>query len=110
MISKDQLPDSDFYAVIFSSEKTNTLEGYVEMDELTMNLVKEQSGYLGFESLSNANKTIFISYWDSLESIQAWRIHSTHQMAKAQAKKWYKRYLSQICLVKRNHYFEHTLI
>jgi heme-degrading monooxygenase HmoA len=110
MISKDQLPDSDFYAVIFSSEKTDELEGYTEMDELTMQLASEQKGYLGFESLSNANKTIFISYWDTLEAIQAWRIETTHKMAKAQAKKWYKRYVSQICLVKQNHYFEQTIL
>jgi len=109
MILKDQLKDSGYYAVIFSSEKSGDLEGYAEMDELTMKLASEQKGYLGFESLSNANKTIFISYWENMNAIQAWRVNVTHQMAKSKARLWYKRYLSQICLVNQSHYFEQTL-
>ncbi len=108
MISKGQLPDAGFYAVIFSSEKGEELDGYAVMDETTMKLASEQKGYLGYESLSNANKTIFISYWESKEAIDAWRINATHQMAKAKAAKWYKRYLSQICLVNQSHLFEQS--
>lgn len=106
MINKGQLPDSDYYAVLFSSEKSENLEGYSEMDELTMTLASEQKGYLGFESLSNGNKTIFVSYWESMEDIQLWRENATHRMAKSKAGQWYKRYLSQICLVKQSHLFE----
>jgi heme-degrading monooxygenase HmoA len=100
------LPTHNFYAVIFSSTKSNDLEGYAEMDELTMKLASQQHGYLGYESLANENKSIFISYWDSLESIQLWRNHSVHKMAKSNAQKWYKRYLSQICLVQSSHLLE----
>ena len=106
MISKGQLPNADFYAVIFSSEKGEELDGYAEMDETTMKLAAEQKGYLGYESVSNANKTIFISYWENMEAIHAWRINATHQLAKSKAGKWYKRYLSQICLVNQSRFFE----
>ena len=106
MIAKGQLPDSNYYAVIFSSEKSENLDGYLEMDELTMKLASEQKGYLGHESLSNGNKTIFISYWENMESIQTWRGNATHQMAKSKAGQWYKRYFSQICLVKQSHLYE----
>jgi len=106
MIEKEQLPDSGFYAVIFSSEKSENLEGYKQMDELTMKLATEQKGYLGYESLSNENKTIFISYWTDMASIQSWRVNATHQMAKSKAAQWYKRYLSQICEVKHSRLFE----
>ena len=106
MITKSQLPDSGFYAVIFSSEKSEKREGYAEMDELTMKLASEQKGYLGYESLSNENKTIFISYWESMEAIKVWRENSTHLMAKSKASLWYKRYLSQICLVNQSRFFE----
>ncbi len=108
MIVKEQLPKEGYYAVIFSSEKSENLEGYSAMDEITMQLAAEQKGYLGYESLSNGNKTIFISYWANMESIQTWRDNTTHQMAKSQANRWYKRYLSQICLVKHSHLFEHS--
>jgi len=106
MISKDQLPQNGFYAVIFSSSKSEQLEGYVEMDELTMKKATEQSGYLGYESLSNNEKTIFISYWKDMESINRWKVDSTHKLAKANAKNWYTRYLSQICLVQSHHLSE----
>lgn len=93
------LPKSNYYAVIFSSEKSENLEGYADMDKQTMDLAVKQTGYLGFESISAGNKSIFISYWETKEAIEQWRVHATHQLAKSQAKVWYKRYLSQICLV-----------
>lgn len=100
------LPQNNFYAVIFSSTKVDKLDGYAEMDEQTMLLAAQQPGYLGYESLSNLNKTIFISYWETKEDIQQWRVNATHQLAKSQAKRWYQRYLSQICLVESSHLFE----
>ncbi len=99
------LPRSNYYAVIFASTKEEQREGYAEMDELTLKLAAEQPGYLGYESVNNGNTGIFISYWENKESIEKWRINTTHKMAKDQAKAWYKRYLSQICLVESSHEF-----
>lgn len=100
------LPDKDFYAVIFSSTKNADLEGYAEMDELTMKLAHAQNGFLGYESANNGATGIFISYWENMDAINNWRINSTHLMAKAKAEKWYKRYLSQICKVESSHLLE----
>lgn len=99
------LPTSNYYAVIFSSTKSNNLEGYAAMDELVMQLAQKQPGYLGYESINQNNKGIFISYWQSKEDIANWRKHATHLMAKDKAKQWYKRYLSQICFVESSHEF-----
>ena len=99
------LPTSDYYAVIFSSTKSTNLEGYEEMDKETMLLAQQQTGFLGYESVNFNNKGIFISYWQSKNDIDMWRKNATHLMAKAQAKHWYKRYLSQICLVQSSHEF-----
>ncbi|MCE3227818.1 MAG: putative enzyme involved in biosynthesis of extracellular polysaccharide [Bacteroidetes bacterium] len=99
-------PKNNFYAVIFSSTKSDDLEGYAEMDEKTMTLAQEQPGYIRYESVANGNKGIFISYWESKEAIENWRKNATHQMAKSQAVKWYKRYLTQICLVESSHLYE----
>lgn len=101
-----QLPLSGYYAVIFSSEKSDNLQGYLEMDEKTMEIAVKQPGFLGYESVNNNNKGIFISYWQSKEAIENWRINATHLMAKSQAKKWYKRYLSQICFVENSYEFK----
>ena len=102
---KQAPPAKDYYAVIFSSTKTDNLEGYLEMDALTMQLAQEQEGFLGFESCNNGNKGIFISYWKSMEAISQWKQNMIHIQAKNNAVKWYKRYLSQICKVESSHLF-----
>lgn len=96
---KKSPPEKDYYAVIFSSTRSENADGYSEMDETTIKLAQEQSGFLGYESVKDAHSGIFISYWESIEAINNWRINTTHLMAKSRAKDWYKRYLSQICKV-----------
>lgn len=103
---KKPIPQSNYYAVIFASSKSDNLEGYAEMDELTLKLAQEQPGFLGYESAGDHKAGIFISYWESMEAINGWRQNSTHLMAKAQAGKWYKRYLSQICKVENSRLHE----
>ncbi|MBP7808431.1 MAG: antibiotic biosynthesis monooxygenase [Bacteroidia bacterium] len=103
---KKSPPQNNYYAVIFSSTKSDNLEGYLEMDEETMHLAQEQPGFLGYESVNNGNTGIFVSYWESMDAINGWRQNSTHLMAKAKAEQWYKRYLSQICKVEHSHLME----
>jgi heme-degrading monooxygenase HmoA len=99
MSTKHSLPEADYYAVIFATTRSADLEGYPEMDEITMKLAAEQPGYLGYESVNNGDRSIFISYWESREAIAGWSRNVTHQMAKSKAEKWYSRYLSQVCRV-----------
>ncbi|MCD6017206.1 MAG: putative enzyme involved in biosynthesis of extracellular polysaccharide [Bacteroidetes bacterium] len=103
---KEAPKQQDYYAVIFSSTKSDDLEGYAEMDELTMKLAQEQNGFLGYESCANGKNNIFISYWRSMDDITVWRNNLTHLKAKSNARQWYKRYLSQICKVESSHLFE----
>lgn len=103
---RKELPASGFYAVIFSSEKSEDRDGYAEMDELTMLLASEQPGYLGYESVSDGQRSIFISYWESKEAIDGWSAHATHKLAKSNAARWYLRYLSQVCRVESSRLFE----
>lgn len=103
---KVQPPTNDYYAVIFSSTKSDNLDGYYEMDELTMKLAQEQEGFLGYESCNNGKQGIFISYWQSMKAINVWRSNMTHVQAKSNAQQWYKRYLSQICKVENSRLFE----
>lgn len=106
MTWKKTPPSSGYYAVIFSSTKSELLEGYSEMDELTMDLAQKQNGFLGYESVHSGNKGIFISYWETMNDIEVWKQNMTHIQAKSNAKLWYKRYLSQICYVEHAHLFE----
>jgi heme-degrading monooxygenase HmoA len=100
------LPANDYYAVIFSSTRSDNSDGYEEMDALTLDLAKGQEGFIGYESLNSGNKGIFISYWTDMGSIEKWRDDATHRMAKSKAGQWYQRYLSQICKVERTHLYE----
>jgi heme-degrading monooxygenase HmoA len=93
-----------YYAVIFSSEKSETLDGFEEMDEKILKLAIQQEGFLGYESSGNGKENIFISYWKNLKAIDAWRHNMQHIEAKELGiKHWYKRYLSQICKVEHSH-------
>jgi len=101
-----EIPNRDYYAVIFCSTKSENLEGYQEMDEQIMKLAIEQKGFLGYESAGDLNAGIFISYWENMESIQKWRDNTNHIFAKKQGlDKWYDRFLSQICKVEHSHHF-----
>lgn len=98
------IPPTPYYAVIFVSRRSDHLDGYPEMDEKTTELAMQQEGFLGYENIKSGNEGIFISYWASMESIDAWRKHPVHLEAKEKGKSmWYDRYLSQICLVQSSH-------
>ena len=91
------------YAVIFASTKHNIDEEYLERDGELMELAAGEPGFLGYESLANYNKSIFISYWESREAVDAWRNNLKHLSAKKEVPQWYSRYLSQICVIESSH-------
>lgn len=96
----NKAPALPYYAVIFVSEKKADLTGYAETNDRMMTLVQELPGYLGYESVKQENKGIFISYWQSMESIESWKNNKEHNQAKADGiKKWYHYYHSLICKV-----------
>lgn len=85
------------YANIFSYRRSGNLEGYAELDEQTLGLVADVPGYCGYESVDNGQgRSIFISYWESLEAIDLWRSNATHQEAKSRGKQWYSAYHSML--------------
>lgn len=96
------------YAVIFASTKHNANEEYRSFDDELMNLAHNEPGFLGYESLANGNKSIFISYWESLEAIENWKENSKHLAAKSRVSEWYERYLSQICHIESSHEWTKT--
>tara|TARA_Y100000996_G_scaffold404894_1_gene379467 strand:+ start:996 stop:1325 length:330 start_codon:yes stop_codon:yes gene_type:complete len=79
------------YAVIFSYQLSNDLEGYVYMDQKTIDAVVDIPGYLGYDKFGDGNENIFISYWEDLESIDIWRKNFLHIEAKKYGKQWYKK-------------------
>lgn len=97
-----------YYAVIFSSERTDGDNGYAEMAQQMVELAKQQPGFLGVESARDASGFgITVSYWDSLEAIQQWKAHAAHKVAQERGRKeWYCRFSLRVCQVERESFFE----
>ena len=99
-------PAPPYYAVIFTSLRTDEGDGYAQTAEEMVNLASLQKGYLGHESVRDG-LGITISYWLSLEDIKNWKQVSDHLIAqKLGRQKWYKAYKTRICLVERDYGFE----
>lgn len=98
-------PAPPYYAVIFTSLKSDAIEGYEEMAARMEALAKQQPGYLGMESARN-DVGITVSYWSSLEAIEAWRTHAAHVTAQQRGKEaWYEYYSVRVCKVERAYSF-----
>jgi heme-degrading monooxygenase HmoA len=89
-------PHPPFIASIFNYMLSDNLDGYKEYDELTLELVKQIPGYLGYESFKHDKRGAFISYWKDMDAVRAWAAHPIHIDAKQKGKKWYKYYHSII--------------
>lgn len=99
-------PEAPYYAVIFSSIRTNNEKGYAEMAERMTSLAREQEGFLGVESARN-ELGITVSYWKDLESIKRWKAHSEHIIAQEKGKSdWYKFYKTRIAVVEKEYEFK----
>lgn len=107
---QNQVPTPPFFAVIFVSVKSGDLAGYEETDQRLMAEVSKQPGFLGYSNAASADGGIFISYWQDMASIEAWRRAPRHMNAKEQARsRWYHYYLSLITEVKSISEFDSEL-
>ncbi|MEK4029342.1 antibiotic biosynthesis monooxygenase [Pseudobacillus sp. FSL P4-0506] len=99
-------PAPPYYAVIFTSQRTETdAKGYDSTAHLMVKLASKQDGFLGLESSRDQNGLgITVSYWESLEAINRWKEHISHQKAQEKGKKdWYSAYITRICKVERDY-------
>jgi heme-degrading monooxygenase HmoA len=96
-------PAPPYYAVIFTSQRTGGDNGYSAMADAMAALAARQPGYLGIES-AREGLGITVSYWDSLESIAAWKQNSAHLVAQQRGRDvWYEEFKVRICRVERDY-------
>lgn len=105
-------PTPPYYAVIFTSVRTDTTDGYADTAERMVELAHEQPGFLGIESARNDGDNgplgITVSYWESLDAIRNWKRHAEHQLAQQVGRiTWYDAYKTRICKVERDYEFSH---
>ena len=111
MNSLAQTPKPPYYAVVFTSQRTDhDHNGYTEMSDRMFALAAQQPGYLGVETVhSEDGFGMTVSYWESLDAIRNWRAQAEHKIAQAQGRaKWYENYKLRICLVETEYSFERT--
>ncbi|MDF2566331.1 MAG: Antibiotic biosynthesis monooxygenase [Massilibacillus sp.] len=96
-------PQPPYYAVIFTSVRTEGDNGYEKMANEMVEKGFSQSGFLGAESVRDADGVgITVSYWESLEAIENWKNHTRHKVAQKLGQElWYERFATRICKVER---------
>lgn len=99
-------PQAPYYAVIFTSQRTKNDKGYGNMAKKMAEMASQQDGFLGFESAHDENLGITISYWNTLESIKAWKDQTDHAVAQRKGKTdWYQAFKVRISKVVRDYDF-----
>jgi heme-degrading monooxygenase HmoA len=96
-------PEPPYYAVIFSSQHSGIDRGYGQMAERMAEIAARQPGFLGIESVRDADGFgITVSYWSSEEAIVAWKAHLDHKSAQEAGKRvWYADYQLRVAKVER---------
>ena len=103
----NKAPQPPYYAVIFTSERTEGDKGYGKMAETMEELALIQPGFLGMESARDSQLGITVSYWESVEAIEAWKNHAVHRLAQQKGREeWYQNYTVRISKVERAYSFE----
>ncbi|MEJ6123724.1 antibiotic biosynthesis monooxygenase [Vibrio sp. 2-Bac 85] len=96
-------PTPPYYAVIFTSTRTEKEDGYNEMAARMVELALQQPGFLGIES-AREELGITVSYWADLEAIKKWKANSEHlQAQKSGRKSWYDSFKVRISKVERDY-------
>ena len=96
-------PEPPYYAVIFSSQRSEGDQGYEAMSDRMVELAAQQPGFLGVESVRDgAGFGITVSYWKDAESIRAWRMNAEHLEAQSKGRSiWYQSFRTRVCKVER---------
>ncbi len=98
-------PPAPYYAVIFTSVRTDTDDGYSLMAKRMTDLAKTQDGFLGMES-AREEIGITVSYWKDLDSIKKWKHNAEHTLARDQGRDiWYESYKTRIAKVENDYGF-----
>jgi heme-degrading monooxygenase HmoA len=99
-------PRPPYYAVIFTSLRTEGDNGYGETAGRMDELVRQQPGFLGIES-ARSGLGITVGYFRSLEDIAAWKKQVDHAEAQRRGRAdWYSAYRVRIARVEREYGFE----
>lgn len=96
-------PNPPYYAVIFTSKRSDEDNDYQHTAERMLELASKQAGFLGFET-AREDIGITVSYWADEASIRAWKANVEHLAAQQRGKQdWYRWYRVRVCRVEREY-------
>jgi heme-degrading monooxygenase HmoA len=103
-----ETPHPPYFAVIFTSLRTEGDNGYALMSDKMIALAQSQDGFLGVES-AREETGITVSYWRDLESIHRWKENTEHTLARAKGRStWYQSFKVRIARVDHDYEFLKT--
>ena len=96
------------YAVIFKASIKKLDQVYLDTSERMRELAQNKYGCVDFTSLTENRQDeiheLTISYWETLEQIEAWKQDKQHQAAQQRGKTdWYKSYQVEIVEIIKNY-------
>ena len=96
-------PEPPYYAVIFSSRRTDGDNGYEAMASAMFELALKQPGCLGAEHARDpAGIGITVAYFISDAAVSAWKQNAQHLLAQRLGKeRWYAHYEIRVAKVER---------
>jgi heme-degrading monooxygenase HmoA len=100
-------PEPPYFAVIFTSKRTEGDHGYNAMSQKMVELSAGRDGFLGIESVRGADGVgITVSYWRDEAAIRAWKRDPEHLRAQRGGRAgWYAAYEIRIARVERAYGF-----
>jgi heme-degrading monooxygenase HmoA len=99
-------PAPPYYAVIFASQRNGEdTEGYEAAAQRMLELAAQQPGFLGVESVRDADGFgVTLSYWDSEAAIAAWKRQAEHAAARDRGRRdWYDHFSLRVARVERTY-------
>jgi heme-degrading monooxygenase HmoA len=102
------LPEPPYYAVVFTSLRAPVDDGYTDTAKAMFELVREQPGFLGADTVRNTDGLgITVAYFRDEESIAAWRATPDHTAARESGRaRWYDSYAIHVAKVERAYRFD----
>jgi heme-degrading monooxygenase HmoA len=105
-----ELPEPPYYTVVFTSLRTPVDDGYAETAKAMFELVADQPGFLGADSVRGPDGLgITVAYFQDEESIAGWRRNADHTAARALGReRWYESYAIHVGKVERAYRFDRS--
>jgi heme-degrading monooxygenase HmoA len=92
------------FIVVFRAKVRHLDAEYSEVARRMRELALGQYGCLEFQSVSEGDEEVSLSFWPDEESIQAWKEHPEHLLAQKEGReRWYQSYSVHVAQIAREY-------